>query len=38
MPTPRASPKIARATKGASYVAATPADIPKIYSAALSNL
>lgn len=30
--------EIARATKGASYVAATPADIPKIYSAALSNL
>ncbi len=29
---------IARATKGASYLAATPADIPKIYSAALSNL
>jgi Ca-activated chloride channel homolog len=30
--------KLARATKGASYVAATPGDIPKIYSAALSNL
>jgi len=30
--------QLARATKGASYVAATPADIPKIYSAALSNL
>jgi Ca-activated chloride channel family protein len=30
--------EIARATKGAAYVAATPADIPKIYSAALSNL
>ncbi len=30
--------EIARATKGASYVAATPKDIPKIYSAALSNL
>jgi Ca-activated chloride channel family protein len=29
---------IARATKGASYLAPTPADIPKIYSAALSNL
>ena len=30
--------QLARATKGASYVAATPADIPRIYSAALSNL
>jgi Ca-activated chloride channel family protein len=30
--------EIASATKGASYVAATPQDIPKIYSAALSNL
>ena len=30
--------QMARATKGASYVAATAADIPKIYSAALSNL
>lgn len=30
--------KIARATKGAAYVAPTDADIPKIYSAALSNL
>lgn len=30
--------RIARATKGASYVAPTAADIPKIYSAALSNL
>jgi Ca-activated chloride channel homolog len=30
--------QIARATKGAAYQAATPADIPKIYSQALSNL
>jgi len=30
--------QIARATKGASYVAPSPADIPKIYSAALSNI
>jgi Ca-activated chloride channel homolog len=30
--------QIARATKGASYLAPTPAEIPKIYSAALSNL
>jgi Ca-activated chloride channel family protein len=29
--------QIARATKGASYVAPSPADIPKVYSAALSN-
>jgi len=29
---------IARATRGASYVAPTTADIPKVYSAALSNL
>jgi Ca-activated chloride channel family protein len=30
--------QIARATKGASYVAPSPADIPKVYSAALSNI
>ncbi len=30
--------QMARATKGASYVAPTSADIPKVYSAALSNL
>jgi Ca-activated chloride channel homolog len=30
--------KIARATGGAAYVAATPADISKVYSAALSNV
>jgi Ca-activated chloride channel family protein len=30
--------QLAHATKGASYVAVTTADIPKIYSAALSNL
>jgi Ca-activated chloride channel homolog len=30
--------KIARATKGASYVAPTVLDIPKVYSAALSNI
>jgi Ca-activated chloride channel family protein len=30
--------KIARATKGAAYVAPSPADIPKVYSAALSNI
>ncbi|MGZ4665863.1 MAG: substrate-binding and VWA domain-containing protein [Frankiaceae bacterium] len=30
--------QIARATKGAAYLAPTPADIPKVYSSALSNL
>jgi len=30
--------RIARATKGASYVAPSPADIPKVYAAALSNI
>lgn len=30
--------QIARATKGASYYAPTTADIPKVYSAALSNI
>jgi Ca-activated chloride channel family protein len=30
--------RIARATKGASYVAPSAADIPKVYSAALSNI
>ena len=30
--------QISHATKGASYVATTPAEIPKVYSAALSNL
>jgi hypothetical protein len=30
--------KIARATKGASYIAPTSAEISKIYSAALSNV
>jgi len=30
--------RIARATKGAAYVAPGPADIPKVYAAALSNI